>query len=109
MGLFESPVPETDAVARAVLTQILGKQDIDFDKPIIDIASNPHLSSLARAGVKPVVWESKERHEVGYRTVLDPIGTAGQEPLLGFIGDSRYPLFVLVRQRMSCFIYQYII
>jgi hypothetical protein len=27
----------------------LGKQDIDFDKPIIAISSNPHLSSLARA------------------------------------------------------------
>ena len=62
IGLFETPVPENDAVGRAVLTRILGKQDITFDKPIIDISANPHLSCLVRAGVRPVVWESKERH-----------------------------------------------
>jgi hypothetical protein len=91
ISLFETPVPENDPAGRAVLTRILGKQDIDFDKPIIDILSNPHLSGLARAGVKPVVWESKEKHEAGSRTVLDPIGITGQEPLLDFIGDFRYP------------------
>lgn len=104
IGLFETPVPENDAAGRAVLTQILGKQDIDFDKPIIDIASNPHLSGLTRAGVKPVVWESKEKHEAGSRTVLDPIGLAGQEPLLDFIGDFLISEFVLVCQRMSWYV-----
>jgi hypothetical protein len=87
IGLFETPVPGNDAMGRVVLTQILGKQDIDLDKPIIDISSNPHLSCLARAGVKPVVWESKEKHEADSLTVLDPIGISGQEPLLDFIGD----------------------
>ena len=51
--------------------------------------------------VKPVVWESKERHEAGARTVLDPIGSAGQEILLGFIGDCRYPRFVEVHNMVS--------
>jgi hypothetical protein len=56
ISLFETPVPENDTVAWAVLSRILAKQDIHFDKPIIDISANPHLScSLARPGVKPVV------------------------------------------------------
>jgi hypothetical protein len=50
-SLFETPVQENDNVSRAVLTQILAKQDIDFDKPIIDISANPHFFGLARAGV----------------------------------------------------------
>ncbi len=106
ISLFDTPVPENDAVGRAVLTRIFGKQDIDFDKPIIDISANPHLSSLVRAGVRPVVWESKEnlKHEAGCRTVLDPIGTAGQESLLDLIGDFLFPPFVLVCQRMSCYV-----
>jgi hypothetical protein len=31
ISLFEIPVPENDPVGRAVLTRILGEQDIDFD------------------------------------------------------------------------------
>ena len=93
IALFESPVPESDPVGRKVLTRVLGTQAIAFDKPIIDIAANPHLSALSRFGVPPIVWETKERPATNERTVLDPITTAGQEVLLEFLGMS---LFVLV-------------
>jgi hypothetical protein len=60
---------------------------VDFSRPIIDIASNPDLKALARAGVPPIVWETSERMKAtNARTVLDPITTAGQEVLLEFLG-----------------------
>ena len=52
--LFESPVPDTHTVAKEVLTCVLG-QPMDWSKKIIDVATNPHLSALARLGVPPIV------------------------------------------------------
>jgi hypothetical protein len=88
--MFEKPVPETDTVSREVLTRILGTKQIDWTTPILDIAANPHLSALARPGVPPIVWETKERRSANARTVLDPIATAGQELLLHFLGNVVY-------------------
>ena len=85
ISLFESPMPDTDTVGKEVLTRVLG-QPMDWSKKIIDIASNPHLSALARPGVPPIVWETKDRKASNARTVLDPISNAGQEVLLDFLG-----------------------
>ena len=88
--MFKKPVPDTDNVSREVLTRILGTKQIDWTQPILDIAANPHLSALARAGVPPIVWETKERRSTNARTVLEPISTAGQEILLHFLGNIVY-------------------
>ena len=90
IAMFEKPVPETDTVSREVLTRILGTKQIDWTQPILDIAANPQLSALARAGVPPIVWETKERRSANARTVLEPISTAGQEILLHFLGNIVY-------------------
>ena len=64
----------------------MGPQTIAFNKPIIDIAGNPHLAGLSRPGVPPIVWETKEKRTGLARTVLDPISTAGHELLVEFLG-----------------------
>ncbi len=88
IALFESPVPETDLVGREVLTRVLAVTPSDFERPLINVAANVHLSGLSRTGVPPIVWESKERHSALARTVLDPITTSGQRLLLKFLGMS---------------------
>ena len=84
--MFERPVPESDTVSREVLSRILGRGDLDWAKPLLEISTNRHLSALARPGVPNIVWETKERKSANARTVLDPITTAGQEILLDFLG-----------------------
>ncbi len=84
--LFETPVPETDLVSREVLTCVLAVKPSDFERPLIDIATNFHLSGLSRPGVPPIVWETKERHSTRARTVLNSVATAGQRLLLEFLG-----------------------
>jgi hypothetical protein len=54
-------------------------QDIPFDKPVIDIASKPLLVPLINPGARPIVWVTKVKKEMSFRSVLDPISTAGQE------------------------------
>ncbi len=88
IALSASSVPESDQVGREVLSRVLGNQATDFDKLIIKIATNPHLSGLSRPGVPSIVWETKERRATLARTVLDPISTAGREVLLEFLGTS---------------------
>jgi hypothetical protein len=53
--LFKSPVPETDQVGREVRSRVLGTKTTDFDKPIINIVTKPHLSGLHRQGVPLIV------------------------------------------------------
>ena len=86
ISLFETPVPETDLVGQEVLTRVLAVKPSDFERPLIDIAANVHLSGLSRPGVPPIVWETKERHSACACTVLDPVATAGQRLLLEFLG-----------------------
>jgi hypothetical protein len=88
IALFKSPVPETDQVSREVLSHVLGVQPIDFDRPIIVILTNSHLSCMSRQGVPLIVWETKERHSAHAHTVLNPISTASQQVLLEFLGMS---------------------
>ena len=88
--MFERPVPESDTVSREVLSRVLGRGDLDWAKPLLEISTNRHLSALARPGVPNIVWETKERKSANARTVLDPITTAGQEILLDFLGMYKY-------------------
>jgi hypothetical protein len=69
--LFETPVPEIDQVSREVLTCILGTKPSEFDRQLIDILGNKHLSELSRPGVPPIVWETRERYSAHARTVLN--------------------------------------
>ena len=70
--------------------RVLGKS-VDFSKPILDVASNPHLWDLVRPGVPPIVWKTKEMKKGNnVCSVLDPITVAGQEPLLEFFSKSSY-------------------
>ena len=73
-------------MSREVLSKILGRKDIDWSKPILEIESNVHLSALGRAGVPNIVWETLERKAANMRSVLDPIMNAGQEILLDLLG-----------------------
>ncbi len=84
--LFEEPVPESYKAGREVLHSILGSDDIPADKPVLCFSSNPHLSSLAKPGVTPVVWETKGRLTGGCKSVVATIESAGQEQFMDFIG-----------------------
>jgi hypothetical protein len=88
IALFESPIPDGDAVGKAVLAQVLGNPAIDYDHPILEFANNPHLSALSKPGVPSIVWETSTKRANNVRTVLDPITTEGHELLLEFIGKS---------------------
>ncbi len=44
IALFETPVPETDLVGREVLTRVLAVKPSDFERPLIDVEANVHLS-----------------------------------------------------------------
>jgi hypothetical protein len=70
ISLFETPVPKTDLVGREVLTRVLAVKPSDFEKQLIDIATNVHLQGLIRPGVPPIVWETKERHSNRAHTPL---------------------------------------
>ena len=86
IDLFETPIPESAPVNKEIVSHILGKS-VDWSTPVIHIPSNPHLQVLARPGVLPIVWETKDRKKAGLaRSILDPIAAAGQESLLDFLG-----------------------
>ncbi len=70
-----------------MLTSILAVKPSDFERLLIDVAANVHLSGLSRPGVPPVVWETKDKQSARVRTVLDPVAIAGQQ-LLEFLGMS---------------------
>ena len=36
VSLFETPIPQSDATARTVLSKVLGNPAINFDKPLLD-------------------------------------------------------------------------
>jgi hypothetical protein len=86
IALFETPVPEDNAVGRTLLTRVLGPSPIDYARPVFDFKDNEHLSALKTPGHTPVVWETKPKAKA--RTVLDPIENEGQELLLDFLGAS---------------------
>ena len=74
--LLESPVIATNTVGRSVLSSTFGDENVPFDRPVIEIASNPQLAPLINPGAHPIVWETKFKREQSFRSVLDPISTA---------------------------------
>ena len=57
IALFEQAVPASDTVSREVLTRILGNPDEDFADPILDVATNHHLTPLYSGGAGFVcIW-----------------------------------------------------
>ena len=51
IALFETPVPKTDLVGQELLTRVLAVKPIDFERPLIDVEANVHLSGLSRPHV----------------------------------------------------------
>ena len=84
--LFENTVPESYKAGREVLHSILGRDVVQYDKPVFCFLSNQHLTML-REDASPCVWETKEKVELGYKTVLsEPINHVGHQSLMEFIG-----------------------
>jgi len=83
--LFENTVPESYKAGREVLHSILGRDVVQYDKPVFCFLSNQHLTM--REDASPCVWETKEKVELGCKTVLlEPITHAGHQHLMEFIG-----------------------
>jgi hypothetical protein len=91
IALFETPVPDDNAIGRTVFTRVLGPDPLDFGKLVFDFKDKEHLSALSKQGVSPVVWEAKFKPST--RTVLNPIETEGHELLLDFLGGPSFQTF----------------
>ncbi len=100
--LFENPIPDTETHAGEMLSSVLGKPDLGFAKPIIDLVDNPQLSPLVQAGVSPCVWEDKLLCDKGSRSVLTitSAATKGQELLFDFLGNYTYNVYTQYVQRI---------
>ncbi len=61
--------------------------DTKFDKPIPNF-DNPNLALLITFGIPNVVWETHACNHGLARSVLKPIKSAEQEPLLELLGIS---------------------
>ena len=84
----------TDSKHQEVLRRVLGP-DTKFDKPILNF-DNPNLARLVKFGIKNVVWETAACNHALAHSVLKPINSADQEPLLEFLGISLYIICVLL-------------
>ena len=92
IDLFQQPVPLSSEVERKVLTRVLCKMDIAFDRPILDFKTDRHLRAMAtqRPDIRtPVVWESSK--SIDTKTVLQNFRDDGQVHLAGFIGKFDSP------------------
>jgi hypothetical protein len=81
----------TDDKHKEILRRVLGS-DTTFDKPILSF-DKPNMAQMVKFGVQNVVWENAAcKHSVA-RSVLKPINSADQEPLLEFLG---IPLYIIL-------------
>ena len=90
--LFQNPVSQASDVARKVLTRVLCKQDIAFDRPILDFKTDRHMAAMAKLRpdiLDPVVWESCKSHDK--KTVLQNFRDVGQEHVAAFLGKFHSP------------------
>jgi hypothetical protein len=86
-ALFEQAVPASDPVSRDVLTRILGNPHEDFAHPILDVATNHHLTELYSGSTSFVcIWQDATRKGANCISLLREIVTEGQELLADFIG-----------------------
>jgi hypothetical protein len=84
----------TDKKLQEVLRLVFGP-DTKVDKPILNF-DNPNLARLVKYGIKNVVWETTECSHALARSVLKPINSAEQEPLLELLGISLYIIIALL-------------
>ena len=92
IDLFQNPVPLASDVARKVLTRVLCKQDIAFDRPILDFKMDRHMAAMATLRpdiLEPVVWESCKSADK--KTVLQNFRDDGQEHVGAFLGKFHSP------------------
>ncbi len=94
IGLFQhwQPVPASSDVERKVLTRVLCKQNINWDRPVLDFKNDRHMIAIAALHpdiLSPVVWESSKTDDT--KTVLQNFRDIGQEYLGGFIGKFHSP------------------
>jgi hypothetical protein len=76
----------TNTKHQEILRRVFGP-DTKFDKPILDF-DNPNLARLIKFGIQNVVWETTACSHGLARSVLKPILSAEQEPLLELLGMS---------------------
>jgi hypothetical protein len=84
----------TDSKHQEVLRRVFGP-DTKFDKPILNF-DNLNLASLVKYGIQNVVWETSACSHGVARSVLKPINSAEQEPLLELLGVSLLIICVLL-------------
>ncbi len=70
----------TDKKNQEVLRRIFCP-DTKFDQPILNF-ENPNLAGLVKYGIQNVVWETPVCVKGQAHSVLKPISSAEQEPLL---------------------------
>ena len=68
---------------------------VTFDTPVLSF-DKPNMARLVKYGVKSVVWETAACKHSLANSVLKPINSADQEPLLEFLGISLYIILVLL-------------
>jgi hypothetical protein len=76
----------TDGKHMEILRRVLGP-DITFDAPVLNF-DKPDMARLVKFGIKNVVWETAACKHSLARSVLKPINSTDQEPLLEFLGIS---------------------
>ena len=76
----------TDKKHQGVSRRVFGP-DTKYDKPILNF-DNPNLARLVKYGIQNVVWETPACSKGQARSVLKPICSADQEPLLELLGMS---------------------
>ena len=92
IDLFEKPVPPSSDVERRVLTRVLCKKDIAWDRPILDFKTDRHMAAMATLRpdiLEPVVWESCKSADK--KTVLQNFRDDGQEHVGAFLGKFHSP------------------
>ena len=84
----------TDGKHKEILRRVLGP-DVAFNTLVLSF-DKPNMARLVKYSVKSVVWETAAcKHSLAH-SVLKPINSADQEPLLEFLGISLYIILVLL-------------
>jgi hypothetical protein len=86
----------SDSKHQEVLRRVFGP-DTKFDTPILNFKfDNPNLARLVTFGIQNVVWETPACSQGQARSVLKPIKSPDQEPLLELLGMFLYIVGVLI-------------
>ncbi len=92
IDLFEQPMQPSSDVERKVLTRVLCKQNINWDRQILDFKTDSHMGAMAMLLpdiLEHVVWESCK--SANKKTVLQNFRDDGQEHVGAFLGKFHSP------------------